>query len=489
MCVCVCVVLLGRYRYESQPEICGWNLLMLSQSLAPLGMSPAAMQAVIDGYEDLYTQEYNRLMRNKMGLGVYKTNNERAASSPSSSPAAASSAADAAAAAAAASSVPASSCPPSSSGSESESESEAKYSAGCEEMAGLFLATLSSTGGDFTNCFRCLSRLEVGDASTHESVLDYLVSQCSSLESRLAQLAPRIPAHQLAMVQGLMRTNPELFARPGMEHQLELIQAEIARANKRDQLRRLDPALKTQQDRKEWGLWLEMYIDLLRADLEQARNTQPDALESELYARRARVQNAHNPKYILRNWVAQSVIEHAEQGNFHAVTEALHRLKDPYALDELDEREQQRPLSATTAPASASTAAAPKCVLHWNREKPAWVSTHTHIAHVRTWRSSRRSIGEETRATLDVRAADMLRCADVCLCVSCVCAPRLAASKCRAPRNAFFLLSLSFPSISPLPRGHQSHRAQHKCSQTCAQQARKCCDVASMPCQRVHFAF
>ena len=53
------------------------------------------------------------------------------------------------------------------------------------ELVQAFLDTMQKTGADFTNCFRCLSRLPLPGSSDFEvkssTVLDYLVSQSSSL--------------------------------------------------------------------------------------------------------------------------------------------------------------------------------------------------------------------------------------------------------------------------------------------------------------------
>ena len=48
------------------------------------------------------------------------------------------------------------------------------------------LKTMEETGADFTNSFRCLSRLPLpgteGFESRREEVLNYLLTQCSTVE-------------------------------------------------------------------------------------------------------------------------------------------------------------------------------------------------------------------------------------------------------------------------------------------------------------------
>ena len=41
---------------------------------------------------------------------------------------------------------------------------------------------------------------------------------------------------------------------------------------------------------------------------------------------------ASNPRYVLRNWIAQKTIEQVEEGNFHALDETLEILKNPFKI-------------------------------------------------------------------------------------------------------------------------------------------------------------
>jgi uncharacterized protein YdiU (UPF0061 family) len=63
--------------------------------------------------------------------------------------------------------------------------------------------------------------------------------------------------------------------------------------------------------------WLRLYI----------KRAQQDAISDEV--RRERM-NAVNPKYVLRNYLAQLAIDKAEQGDFLMVNELLECLRHPY---------------------------------------------------------------------------------------------------------------------------------------------------------------
>ena len=65
------------------------------------------------------------------------------------------------------------------------------------------------------------------------------------------------------------------------------------------------------------GLWLRRYI----------KRVQSSGLT---VAERIRVMNAANPKYVLRNYMAQLAIDKAEQGDFSMVHELLELLRHPY---------------------------------------------------------------------------------------------------------------------------------------------------------------
>lgn len=86
-----------------------------------------------------------------------------------------------------------------------------------------------------------------------------------------------------------------------------------------------DPSSLTPEDTETWGHWLRRYIARVADD---ARTD----------AERSAAMNAVNPKYVLRNYLAQEAIELAESGDPSRITELLDVMRHPY--DEQPERER-----------------------------------------------------------------------------------------------------------------------------------------------------
>lgn len=66
----------------------------------------------------------------------------------------------------------------------------------CSELVGSFLDTMEKTGADFTNCFRCLSRLPLPGTPDYDErlqeVIEYILSQCSTVEELKNLYRPRM---------------------------------------------------------------------------------------------------------------------------------------------------------------------------------------------------------------------------------------------------------------------------------------------------------
>ena len=58
----------GRYRYEAQPEICGWNLTKFAEALDPMVPLNGSLDYIKANYWKVYNEQYNIRMSEKLGL-------------------------------------------------------------------------------------------------------------------------------------------------------------------------------------------------------------------------------------------------------------------------------------------------------------------------------------------------------------------------------------------------------------------------------------
>lgn len=121
----------------------------------------------------------------------------------------------------------------------------------------------------------------------------------------------------------LAQSNPQLFALIGTQAN---ITKELERVEQQSRLEQLSPAELLSRNRGHWADWLQEY----RARLEKDRKGASDAAAWQ--AERVRVMHASNPKYILRNYIAQNAIEAAENGDFSEVRRVLKLLETPYCM-------------------------------------------------------------------------------------------------------------------------------------------------------------
>lgn len=277
-----------RYSYLAQPEIAAWNLRKLAEELSRVQTQPPAaknqmFQFVQNDYWSSFHQEYDNQMRKKLGLR------------------------------------------------EKQKEETSDEAAEITALISDLMTTMRDTGADFTNTFRALSSFST--LSESPACLEAILSNCVSLEEHLESLAPRIPAAQLAYLAQLLKANVNLGDTTGV------IQEEIERRRRRADWNGLNEAAKRERDSRRWQEWLDRYRLMLTKQLPSFSDSSPSLTLQQLERRRMKSQLAHNPKYVLRNWIAQELIEAAEKGDFSKVQQAVQLFTDPYALNE--EKEQR----------------------------------------------------------------------------------------------------------------------------------------------------
>lgn len=298
----------GRYRFEAQPEICKWNLGKLAEAIKdvlPLERSMAALEEI---YDVEFQQHYMEKMHLKLGL-LNKQLPEDG------------------------------------------------------DLVKSLLDTMYQTGADFTNCFRCLSRISVQNSScgddSDESILDYLISQCQTLEEKKRTSKPYLGAREFQMFMMLLQNSPGLMEQLGAGG--VMIEKEKERREKFARLEALTHEAKEAQDRKMWQDWIGQYRLRLQADILDEQDQEKAKKE------RVEVMKSNNPRYILRNYMAQNAISAAENGDYSEVQRVLKILENPYSDNiELDLKSKRE---AETVEASCS---ATEHFNYYDRKPPSW---------------------------------------------------------------------------------------------------------------------
>ena len=77
------------------------------------------------------------------------------------------------------------------------------------------------------------------------------------------------------------------------------------------------PLSLTKDNKSAWLFWFEQYLEVLKAEIQSDET-------------RKREMNATNPKYVLRNYMAQLAIDKANEGDYTLVSELYELLKKPY---------------------------------------------------------------------------------------------------------------------------------------------------------------
>eukprot|EP01114_Cavostelium_apophysatum_P015151 TRINITY_DN4070_c0_g1_i3.p1 TRINITY_DN4070_c0_g1~~TRINITY_DN4070_c0_g1_i3.p1 ORF type:complete len:340 (+),score=109.76 TRINITY_DN4070_c0_g1_i3:1159-2178(+) len=261
----------GRYSFKNQPEICKWNLGQLLESLAiAFPGQRAKMEEKLQFYDEAYKKCYMSKMRKKLGL--FK-----------------------------------------------ELEEDAQLIEQLHE-------TMKVTGADFTNLFRCLSRVKVPSNEEEvnaekEVVLKYMLKQCIPLKTLLSRAKPRSSEREFQALLAVAKQNPFILQMMGKE---EYLMEEIRRREKMQDIKNVNEEEKSNADKAHWLAWLKLYRARLLKETADVVNPE------EFLAKRVHMMDHNNPKYILRNYIAQVAIEQAEKGDYAELRRLFDIIRDPY---------------------------------------------------------------------------------------------------------------------------------------------------------------
>uniref|UniRef100_A0A8C3WEA2 Selenoprotein O n=1 Tax=Catagonus wagneri TaxID=51154 RepID=A0A8C3WEA2_9CETA len=257
----------GRYAYGKQPEVCKWNLQKLAEALDPELPLELGEAILAEEFDPEFRRHYLQKMRRKLGLVRAELGEDGA-------------------------------------------------------LVARLLETMHLTGADFTNTFYLLSSFPAGPESPDlAEFLAALTAQCASLEELRLAFRPQMDPRQLSMMLMLAQSNPQLLALIGTRASLT---RELERVEQQSRLEQLSQEELHSRNRSHWTDWLREYRARLEKDRESADDT------AAWQAEHVRVMHANNPKYVLRNYIAQNAIEAAEKGDFSEVRRVLKLLETPY---------------------------------------------------------------------------------------------------------------------------------------------------------------
>jgi len=264
----------GRYSFKNQPKMCKWNLEKLAESIHFVPYQ--RLEEQLNLFDKYFNDSYMEKMRMKLGL-----------MSPME---------------------------------------------GDKELVDSLLETMLATAADYTNTFRELSHVTIPDSevtgpmSQNDVALEIILQQLNNVDTLIKMNAPSLPPSQLQMMIMLMQQSPDILRMMGKGP--EFLSEELKKWENFKSLKSMKNEEKELKDRNLWNQWLMLYRNRLVKEYNNNNN-------NELSQKRIQLMNQNNPKFILRNWIAQEAIEKAENGDFSAVNKLLETLKTPYS-DEVD---------------------------------------------------------------------------------------------------------------------------------------------------------
>jgi uncharacterized protein YdiU (UPF0061 family) len=197
-----------------------------------------------------------------------------------------------------------------------------------QAIIALFFNAMEKTGADFTNSFRFLNVSSLPGLDKFDESLaklkTELMNQTSTVEELIKAHSSSMNSNQVQTILMLMETNPNLLERLGLGRaQLEGLLGKLEKVNA---LKEMTPEVKLRADDETWSKWIDAYAKRLRHDTK-------DIAANELYSlneERIRLMNANNPRFVLRNYMAQIVIDSAEQGDYSDVWKLFKMLERPF---------------------------------------------------------------------------------------------------------------------------------------------------------------
>jgi len=188
---------------------------------------------------------------------------------------------------------------------------------------------MEDSGADMTNTFRCLSKIDITNKDSLSTVLEYILTQVLSVSEWAHKSKPELSSAELNNMAQLAHQNSLMFQYITGKTKQWLLQ-QLQKSRDYEDMLKTMPEDKLHKDRSLWSDWLITYLERL---LRQTEGLSPSEI-AHAQASRIVLMNKNNPKFILRNYLAENAIADAEKGNYEEVNRLLKLLKDPYGEGE-----------------------------------------------------------------------------------------------------------------------------------------------------------
>jgi len=171
--------------------------------------------------------------------------------------------------------------------------------------------------------------LDINNKASTEELIEYLLTQGSTIEELSEKKKPEISNQELQKLAEMAQRNPFLVAYY-TGYSLQWITKQFQLKKEYESLQSTNPLEKRNNDKALWMGFIQLYLDRLAEDIQGL------SPEEKMIAQHDRItlMNNNNPKFILRNYMAQNAIGLAEKGDFREVNRLLRLLSNPYGDNE-----------------------------------------------------------------------------------------------------------------------------------------------------------
>ena len=277
-------------------------------------------------------------------------------------------------------------------------------------LANDLLSVMEAVGSDFTNTFRALMAVRATESPLPQDVQEALrrlsdgpqrasdvppvqdaadialvdeavpgfsrareslLSESSSAEEMATAYRPRMPRRQAQMLVFLAQQEPAL--RP----QAMAAARDLMRSEDAEKWARTSQEEKNTDDFRLWLRWLARFVLAVHTEVDEEAALGRRTVAEYEAARQDAMRHA-NPRFVLRNYIAQLAIERAETNDFSEAERVLERMRDPYDLGHCTVEEMTEGAIADQerkAPPCSQDGSGRAVARKYNSRPPLWSTT------------------------------------------------------------------------------------------------------------------